>query len=205
MLQPFVWYFRGGPLIGAREVETVLTTVLSSISGMTWLLLLTPLVIALIALLTQSTLHVSTVWVTGLFVALLPLTFFGTENIFAPLAQLRVEYRTADEGQPEKIWMLSKGGTALLVDHSENEKRITLRNVSRSMVEPVAEIVKGSALGTTWSCSENADSVIFMKSGRQRVLLEGCSAEGGGEIVGISEKDAFSVQTLLLLMGTGVE
>lgn len=203
MVQPFVWYFRGGPLTGTREVETILTTVLSSISAMTWILLLAPLVIALIAIFTQSALHASTVWVTMLFIALLPLTFFGTENIFAPLAHLRVEYRAGDKGIPEKIWMLSKGGTALLVDNTGDEKRIILSSVSRSMVEPVANAVKGSALGTTWSCAEGGGDTLSMKSGRRKVLLEGCVSDEQGIIDGITEKDSFSVRTLLLLMDTG--
>lgn len=200
MAQPFAWYFKGGPITGAREVQTILHIVLSSISGVTWMLLLAPLVIALIAILTQSAVHASTLWVTALFVALVPLTFFGTENIFAPLAHLRVEYRTTGEGNAEKVWMLSKGGTALLVDHSGDEKRITLRNVSSSMVVPVADMVKESAPGTTWACPGSEEGVISMKSGRRKVLIEGCLASGRGDINGISERDAFSVQTLLLLM-----
>lgn len=205
MLQPFAWYLKGGPITGTREVQTVLTAVLSTVSGMTWVLLTTPLAIALIAILARSMLHTSTLWITALFVGLLPLTFFGTENIFAPLAHLRVEYRATEEGMAEKVWMLSKGGTALLVDRSGDGQRILLSNISRSMVESVADIVKGSSPGTRLSCPEHEGGIITMKSGRRKVSLEGCLRGGGEEIVGIREKDSFSVQTLLLLMDTGIE
>lgn len=205
MLQPFAWYFKGGPITGAREVQTILTAILSTVSGVTWIFLLAPLIIALIAILTRSVLHTSTLWVTALFVILLPLTFFGTENIFAPLAHLRVEYRATEEGKAGKVWMLSKGGTALLVEHSGDGKRISLRNISRSMVESVADIVQGSSPGTTWSCQEHESGIISMKSGGRKVSLEGCPTEGGKEIVGVSERDTFSVQTLLLLMDAGIE
>jgi len=202
MLQPVAWYLRGGPLIGARQVHPILSSMSAAIGSAGWVVLLLPLVVAIVVLTFRSAFCRPALVALGVFAAMLPLLRLSPAQVFAPFATLRIDH---EDGVGRIVWMLSDGGTSLTAYDGPDGPKLYLGNISRDMIVPVAHSVSGSQNGR-WQCVGTEESGTFtLTAGRSAATLEGCALDVVPEerIEGLSEMEAFSVLTLLSLIRPG--